>query len=973
MEKKDDSYQFLIAEHVALAKDLCLPSSRRWNELFAILDGKDASGAGGWLSSLYERRLHKECNSSIEDFYLFLYDYLTRDNHYFLVGIIEKRTHFYSGYFKDILQGAFKAFKIKYREEWERVFLDDDRSRLNHGTLAARDSGSPIKEHAFNQLRQTLWKRNPKDCLIILLRLIYRMGNVYTAEALGMTSANTVSKRLERFNIKNYYSADGTIAAHELNLWLKHSVVLTFTPEDDPNKNISFVPWEVRIALPYDCSSPETKRCLIECTHQGQPIVTGHLHLGTSKIEIVDGRAQLTLKTLQESVHEREGCLALQIGDDRLTEGYPLVVSPENEPIKKIEDRTFIYWTEQPYSEAKVHAFLSDFGMGFAYLLNASLPFSSYGAPRKTAYTHLFPTPGEAWVVFASSEACREEGFLSKHGFIFPLEWRFHPEYAEPNSTLLPPSFVTLAKAITAQFDAFGWGLYPSMRFFHDQIDFSTLTLCGGEPSSLASAWLTLASALTLAQNNNYHPFVPIFASAQYNHETQLLAPIGSLDKKLDVAHTWGAKDFFVCQKQYAEHVQSSEQRPRLVPVYSHTPVACAQEVAYAFLKEFKPEHLSEMKDVHDAHYKVKRAELIKMLSSMANAIWDKGETKTSKHAPHSFIVLSGRPGIGKSLLLHDLVKRWRNHRVVSYVCHAGHPKSCLEFIHNVAYQLAILSSDFAQALLSMPKSIINKDVELTEVQARDLYKRWVVQPLRQSVTKNRRVRHYLVVDGLDEDDSGLITKLLCEDAFRLPENVSVVISTRPMEPFYSMLKRVATAEMDLSDQAYTDCCNRDLEKYIINLIYGNETIRQCWENAALPIDDDILRDKIASKDRSFLFARYVLQGIEDGYYHFDKLDQELPSGLIEFYDKSFRYRFKTSLAYDQVRPLLRLLLKTSRLSLADAQQALDAHGEHLPLGKMIFALRGYCLVEEGMLSLSDASLRDWLCDPIHNPEFSIF
>ena len=77
----------------------------------------------------------------------------------------------------------------------------------------------------------------------------------------------------------------------------------------------------------------------------------------------------------------------------------------------------------------------------------------------------------------------------------------------------------------------------------------------------------------------------------------------------------------------------------------------------------------------------------------------------------------------------------------------------------------------------------------------------------------------------------------------------------------------------------------KDLKSFIRYYVNHNEDVRSCWLNAGY--NDDELVEKISQKDKSFLYAQYVLQGVADGMYDFDQLDQELPAGLTAFYQKS--------------------------------------------------------------------------------------
>lgn len=972
---RDRKYDEIIWQHQGLAKRLCCPNSSSWNDFFEEIDKNPyepkSNKRSGWLSSLYKKRLIEECNSCIEDFYIFLYEYLTRENNYILNSFIEKKTHFFSGYFRDILKGAYKEFKASHYDRFKKIPIDDDDSEINHKTVAATETMSPAIKRGFNSIRKFLWTKNQTDCLTVLLRHVFHQDNEYSRRVLGLDKANTVSARLRNLQKKKFFSADGTTVSDKLEAWLRHNIILTFTP--DPKV---LIPWEARIFLPYDCESPEITWCRIEClVNDNTPLDSGTLSWGSIQATVKDGCTEVRLKDIHAEIKHDRGFFSLLMDGQGESEGYPFI--KEKVQPKIIDDDLLEPWKDVVHSPNREGVFISFFGTGLAYLFNVELDFRRYGAPAEIAYRHLHPIPGEAWTLFAAVEKFGSNGFLPKNGFIFPLEWRFHPEYENPHSNLLPQSILDLGKKIVSQFNASGWGLYPAQRFFHDSIDFSSLTLCCGQADAVSSAWLSLATALVMAMNRWYNSPIPVFASLQYDFAKEESAPVGFLEQKLRIANAWGAENFFVGHQQLHKEIQAHLRtlcKLHIVQLQEKPPLEIAQEAAYYFLKELKPNCVSVLKNVYDETYKIKRAELVKNLSSMVNASWDKKEEKSicSKIGKGSFIVLSGNPGMGKSLLLHDLAERWQNHTVISYVCQAGKYDSCLDFIRNISYQLALNSGAFAEFVLQSMHNLHFPEEALTREQAENLYEHLVFQPLIHTVKKNLSLRHYIVVDGLDEDDSGLIAGLLSNRKFRFPQNYAIIVSTRPIEPLLSTLKSSATGEMNLSDKRYADSCNKDLEKFIINLIYGNDAIRKCWENASVTLDDDKLREKISRKDRSFLYATYVLQGIEDGLYHFDRLDQELPAGLVDFYDKSFRYRFTNGNEYDKVKPLLELLLKEQKISLYSAQDRLNGKCIKYPIGKMIQALRGYCVVENNEIFLSDASLRDWLRDSVRNPDFSI-
>ena len=307
---------------------------------------------------------------------------------------------------------------------------------------------------------------------------------------------------------------------------------------------------------------------------------------------------------------------------------------------------------------------------------------------------------------------------------------------------------------------------------------------------------------------------------------------------------------------------------------------------------------------------------------------------------------------------LHD--RYLEGHTVFSFACNAGN-KNCAEnFVKSIAYQLASVSSAFAVAALNNLSNLAdNADIE-------EQYRKLVYEPLIATADKNNSHRYYILVDGLDEDASGTICRLLTDKAMQFPPNYAVAVSTRPVEPLFGNLRANATGIIDLSAEEFAASCQKDLKKFIINYIYSDENVSRCWNDAGY--NDDELREKIGSKDKSFLYAQYVLQGVADGMYHFDQLDKELPAGLTAFYEQSFRYRFATEAEYNIVRPLLKLLLENESVITQDASAFLQ-----VPVGKLIKLLQGYCVVSDNTLTLSDASLREWLVDSIKNPDFSIF
>ena len=422
------------------------------------------------------------------------------------------------------------------------------------------------------------------------------------------------------------------------------------------------------------------------------------------------------------------------------------------------------------------------------------------------------------------------------------------------------------------------------------------------------------------------------------------------------MAADWSADPFFVAREQQGEADETISANR-----FSFNAVGCdsGKYAAFHFLEPLRPVNISPLKTVQNPEYKQYRSQLVDALSALVNATWDKKGKNSLKG--NSFVILSGNPGMGKSILMSDLRDHYsKKHTVFSFACNVG-DKNCAEnFVKSISYQIANNSSSFAVAALNN-LSTLAADADIAEQ-----YRKLVHEPLIATADKNNSHRYYILVDGLDEDASGTICRLLTNKAMQFPANYAVVVSTRPVEPLFGNLRANATGVLDLSAEEFSVSCKKDLKKFIINYIYSDENVSRCWQDANY--NDDELREKIGSKDRSFLYAQYVLQGVADGMYHFDQLDKELPAGLTAFYEQSFRYRFATEAEYNVVRPLLKLLLENDSVTIEDASAVLQQ-----PVGKLVKLLQGYCVVCDNTLSLSDATLREWLRDSIKNPDFSIF
>ena len=946
----------------------------------------------------FERRLRDECSgATVEDFCQHLHEYLQRRNNYVLSTLIEINKHFFSEYFRSVLKHVYEDFFEQYGEghlkenkrrargnvdPLKKVAIDDDKSFDLHEVITTQK----VSEEDARTLAlfacdpRKLWKSNQKDFLTLWMAAVLKINHGYVASALGYDKPNSVAARIRNFHNKMVsYSADGNERSRQLDEWLKHCFTLQFEP--DSRK------WLLVLHIPFDCSDPENRFIRVELLKaDGSHVPSATVHYGNISCEITDGLGELRLSDFHSAVKIKSGSVKVLGRNNQESEGFPVY---QNENIVNVlTDDIFEKWNRQG---PEILSFCADFGPGLAWLLNRNLDYQRYGAPEKFDYADLDAVPGEALVLFAAN--CKSNGgALPERGFVLPLEWRFMPGDDEPHSRLLPQPLLDLARKIVIQQKVSrNWGLHPSFRFFHDLTDFSRQTVIGSTDESAASAYLSLTAALILAEAKYTVPR-PIFASAQYDWQEDKIRKINLLESKMHIASDWKAEKFFVAESQQKEAADLISEK-----TFHFSAIGCdsGEYAAFHSIEPLRPANFSPLKSVPDQEYKLHRPALLNTLSALTNAGWDRKERKDVDHDPleadllgdsepmeivqptaviahqesitqterGSFVVLAGNPGMGKSILMTDLFLRYKAnpaHAVFGFSCNAGDKNCAVNFVKSLSWQVARHSPSFAAAALNNLQAI-GPETEIGEC-----YRKLFYEPLIQTADKNRSHRYYILVDGLDEDASGVIACLLADPGLPFPMNYALTVSSRPVEPMLSVLKARATGILDLGVGDSAIVCDKDLKKFIINYIYSDADVRRCWQDS--DYDDDELREKIASKDKSFLYAAYVLQGIADGMYHFDRLGRELPAGLTAFYNQSFHYRFGTASQYDVIRPLLKLLLEETSIPVDEASRRLG-----VPVGRLVKMLHGYCVVKDNMLTLSDATLRDWLRDSIKNPDFSIF
>ncbi|WP_413172313.1 hypothetical protein [Anabaena azotica] len=148
-----------------------------------------------------------------------------------------------------------------------------------------------------------------------------------------------------------------------------------------------------------------------------------------------------------------------------------------------------------------------------------------------------------------------------------------------------------------------------------------------------------------------------------------------------------------------------------------------------------------------------------------------------------------------------------------------------------------------------------------------------------------------IVIDALDEvdqDDHGNLLNL----PTILPDKVYIILTRRPYnsdDKRLTLSPNTKYAELDLRE--YQQNSKDDVESYILEFL-GLEKYKaglESWINQQNNISKPQFVKTIAAKsENNFMYLRYVLEAIAEGFYQDEKLE-ELPAGLQGYYASHWR------------------------------------------------------------------------------------
>ena len=331
---------------------------------------------------------------------------------------------------------------------------------------------------------------------------------------------------------------------------------------------------------------------------------------------------------------------------------------------------------------------------------------------------------------------------------------------------------------------------------------------------------------------------------------------------------------------------------------------------------------------------------------------------------PNAFVLVA-EPGFGKSAIAAWLYQK-RNDVVGIHFCSEANPRSLrpYEFVINLVAQLCAQNTRFAKLLES-------KFVDVRRRTAAIAFRELIIDPLHSKELSVPSRPQIIIIDALDEafskGEGESIFNIVSTHIHSFPSWLRIVATTRPEQILLNQFEDMYL----LKDLADTPENERDLNNYLCR--------RLVPLSSQFPLEENkqIVMKKIESlSEGNFLYAKKVLDALENGIFTAADIGERLTPGLSRFYNTIFNKQFPNKHEYSEVyKPILSILVAArDPLPIEIIERACDVTPEQL-FGLRIF-LRTAGVEENSSYTLYHKSLKDWLTNKqkamifyIHNNE----
>ena len=321
-------------------------------------------------------------------------------------------------------------------------------------------------------------------------------------------------------------------------------------------------------------------------------------------------------------------------------------------------------------------------------------------------------------------------------------------------------------------------------------------------------------------------------------------------------------------------------------------------------------------------------------------------------------LLIVGEPGVGKSAVLAELIRRNPGGNVLAHHCCRADTPATIDpgaFVRSLAAMLAVRLDEYAEVLAG--PAIVGA-IERSATDPASAFDAAIISPLHK-IHPPPGGRRYLVIDALDEAlmrmERPTIFEVLSTRFDRLPSWLGVLAATRGNPSLLSQLRSVSTHVLRTEDPRNQE----DVRRFIQSRLAG-QTLRDLMR-AAGKVSAGVENDLLRSSAGNFLFVATALDAVETGQLSFDQIEK-LPPGLRSLYELFFRRLFRDAgVDFASTRNVLETVAAAreplTRQQIATAT-GLDAE-EELPL--ILSRLASFLPTSQGRYAFFHKSLLEWL------------
>jgi len=148
--------------------------------------------------------------------------------------------------------------------------------------------------------------------------------------------------------------------------------------------------------------------------------------------------------------------------------------------------------------------------------------------------------------------------------------------------------------------------------------------------------------------------------------------------------------------------------------------------------------------------------------------------------------------------------------------------------------------------------------------------------------------RLVIVVDALDEVEQEPGAENILYLPKTLPDKVYFLLTRRRYEPDKKRLytEGVEQIELDITASQYIELSRNDIQEYVHFILNNDDESKdglRKWIQERKIADETFIEQVAAKSENNFMYLRYVLPAIAQGFYN-DLSLQQLPDGLVQYY-----------------------------------------------------------------------------------------